>query len=50
MSLDELVSLARQLWVVWLLILFLGIIFFALRPKHKKDFDEASKIPLQDDD
>jgi cbb3-type cytochrome oxidase subunit 3 len=30
--------------------LFLGIIFFALRPKNKKKFDEASQIPLQDDD
>jgi cytochrome c oxidase cbb3-type subunit 4 len=35
---------------VWLMILFLGIIFFALRPKNKEKFDEASQIPLQDDD
>jgi len=50
MSLEELVSLARQLWVVWMMILFVGIIFFALRPKNKKSFDEAAQIPLQDDD
>ncbi|WP_240475005.1 cbb3-type cytochrome oxidase subunit 3 [Terasakiella pusilla] len=50
MSLDDIVSLGRQLWVVWLMFLFLGIIFFALRPKNKKKFDEASQIPLQDDD
>ncbi|GGF72862.1 cbb3-type cytochrome oxidase subunit 3 [Terasakiella sp.] len=50
MSLDDIVSLARQLWVVWLLILFLGIIGFALWPRHKDRFDEAANIPLQDDD
>ncbi|MDV7341150.1 cbb3-type cytochrome c oxidase subunit 3 [Terasakiella sp. A23] len=47
---DDLVSLGRQLWVVWLMFLFLGIIWFALRPKNQKKFDEASQIPLQDDD
>jgi len=50
MSLDEIASIARQLWVVWLLVLFLGIIFFAVRPKNKDRFDEAAQIPLQDDD
>jgi cytochrome c oxidase cbb3-type subunit IV len=33
-----------------MILLFVGIIFFAVRPKNKERFDEAAQIPLQDDD
>lgn len=50
MSMDDIVSFARQFWVVWLMFVFLGIIYYALRSKNQKKFDEAAQIPLQDDD
>lgn len=38
----------RQLWVVWLLLLFLAVIFITFRPKNKKHFEQAAQIPLED--
>jgi cytochrome c oxidase cbb3-type subunit 4 len=40
----------RSLWVVWLMILFAGIVFWAYRPKNKKRFEENARIPFKDDD
>lgn len=50
MSLESIASIAQQLWLVWLFLLFVGIIFFAVRPKNKERFEEAAMIPLRDDD
>jgi cytochrome c oxidase cbb3-type subunit 4 len=47
-SLTDLAAFMRQLWVVWLLLLFLGVCFWALRPKNKDRFEQASRIPLED--
>ncbi|CCQ72122.1 cbb3-type cytochrome c oxidase subunit 3 [Magnetospira sp. QH-2] len=47
-SLQELYQLARSFWVVWLMILFIGIIWWAFRPKNRGLEDHAS-IPLNDD-
>ena len=40
---------ARSLWVVWLMLLFLGIVFWAFRPKNKKRFEDDARIPFKDD-
>ena len=50
MDLQELYLWARQAWVVWLVILFVGILFWAFRPKNKAKFEEAAQIPLRDED
>lgn len=50
MDLTELYTAARSLWVVWLMILFIGIIWWVYRPKNRRRFEEASKIPLREDD
>jgi len=47
---NDIFSFASQIWVVWMMLLFLGIIFFAVRPKNKDRFEEAAQIPLRDDD
>jgi len=39
-----------SLWLVWLIILFVGIVFWAYRPKNKKRFEEAARIPFKDDE
>ncbi|MGB0682695.1 MAG: cbb3-type cytochrome oxidase subunit 3 [Magnetovibrionaceae bacterium] len=50
MGLEELYAYARQLWVVWLMILFGGIVWWAFRPKNKQKFEEQANIPFKDDD
>lgn len=50
MDLQTLSELARDWWVVWLSILFLGIVFWAFRPKNRKRFEDDARIPLKDDD
>lgn len=50
MDLTELYTVARSLWVVWLMILFAGIVWWVYRPKNRRRFEEASRIPLREDD
>lgn len=50
MDLTELYATARSLWVVWLMILFIGIIWWVYRPKNRRHFEDASKIPFREDD
>lgn len=39
----------RQLWVVWLLLLFVGIIAWVFWPRNKKRLERHARIPLDDD-
>ena len=39
-----------QTWgLLYFILLFLGVVLYAFWPSHKKEFDEASRIPLRDD-
>ena len=49
MTFTEIVEIARSLWVVWLMILFGVVVWWAYRPKNRKRFEEAAKIPFKDD-
>jgi cytochrome c oxidase cbb3-type subunit 4 len=49
MDMTALVELARSLWVVWLMAVFLGIVFWAYRPKNKKRFEEDANIIFKND-
>jgi cytochrome c oxidase cbb3-type subunit 4 len=40
---------ARSLWVVWLVILFAVVVWWAYRPKNRKKFEDAAKIPFRED-
>jgi cytochrome c oxidase cbb3-type subunit 4 len=41
----------RQFWVVWLMIIFLGIVVWVLWPRGKgKDLERHGRIPLDEDD
>jgi len=35
-------------WVFWMMAVFFGIIFWALRPKNKGRFEDAGMIPFRD--
>ena len=39
-----------SLWLVVLVILFIGIVVWAFRSKNKARFERDAKIPLKDDD
>ncbi|NJO32405.1 MAG: cbb3-type cytochrome c oxidase subunit 3 [Rhodospirillales bacterium] len=45
----DLAKNARSLWTVWLVLLFAGIAFYALRPRNKKHFEDCSRIPFRND-
>lgn len=36
-------------WTVLLLVVFVGIVIWAYSGARKKDFDEAARLPLDDD-
>jgi len=46
---QEVLSVLRSLWVVWLVLLFLGIVFWAYRPRNRKRLQSHAEIPLRDD-
>lgn len=46
----ELVAWMKSLWVVWLMLVFLGIVFWAFRPKNKRRFESYGEIPLREDE
>ena len=50
MDLSELYVWARQAWVVWLLILFVGIVFWAFRPRNRDKFEGYGNIPFRDEE
>jgi len=37
-------------WTLALFLIFIGIVFWAFSSSRKTSFDDASKIPLEDDD
>ncbi|MQX36933.1 cbb3-type cytochrome oxidase subunit 3 [Roseospira navarrensis] len=49
-SLDQLSDFLRQFWGLWLMLLFLGIVWWAYRPKNKDRFKDDAMIPLRDDE
>jgi cytochrome c oxidase cbb3-type subunit 4 len=41
--------LLHSLWVVWAVLLFAAIAFWAFRPKNRRRFEADAEIPLRDD-
>ena len=37
------------IWTIVLLVLFIGIVLWAWSARRRKDFDEAARLPLDDD-
>ena len=50
MTFEDLVETFRSLWVVWLMLLFLGIVAWAYWPKRKSKLQAHGQIPLRDDE
>lgn len=43
-------ALGHSIWTVLVLIIFIGIVLWAYSGSRKKDFDEAARLALDDDD
>lgn len=50
MTLQAISEFLRSLWGLWLMVLFLGIVFYAFRPRNKDKLESYGDIPLRDDD
>ncbi len=46
---QELYEILRQLWLVWFMGLFVGIVAWAYWPSRRGRLDELANIPLRDD-
>ena len=46
---NDLANFAQTWGLVYFVVMFLGILTYALWPKNKKRFDDAANIPLQED-
>jgi cytochrome c oxidase cbb3-type subunit IV len=42
-------SLGHSIWTVIVFIIFIGIVLWAYSGSRKKDFDEAARLALDDD-
>ena len=49
MDLLSIWELAKTLWLLWLMLLFAGIVFWVYRPKNKQKFEDAARIPFRED-
>ena len=48
MTLEALYEIARSTWVVWMLLLFGGIVLWAFLPRNKKRFEDDASIIFKD--
>lgn len=39
----------RSLWLIWLVLLFALIVWWAYRPKNKTRFEDDAQIPFRDE-
>lgn len=49
MTLETIHELLASVWTVWAVVIFLVIVFWALRPRNRKRFEKDARIPLDDD-
>ena len=40
----------HMIWTLSLIIAFIGIVVWAYSSRRKSDFDEAARLPLEEDD
>ncbi len=49
MDYKTLAEFAQTWGLVYMVIIFIGVLVYALRPGAKKKFDEAARMPLKED-
>ena len=43
-------TLIQSLWTILVMVAFIGIVIWAFSSRRKKDFDEAARLALDDDE
>ncbi len=46
----ELLEIMRASWLIWLIILFVAVLWWAYRPRNKRKWEDAAQIPLRDEE
>ncbi len=44
------IGLVHSIWTILLMAIFIGIVLWAWSGRRKRPFDEAARMPLEDDD
>ena len=47
---EALLPVFKQLWVVWLIILFVGIVVWVYRPSRRRQMEDDARIPVRDEE
>jgi len=48
--LDAIREFFASVWGLWLMAVFVGIVIWAFWPRNRERFEDASRIPLRDDE
>ena len=49
MEYDQVASISQIAALIFFIVLFAGVVLYAFWPGNKKRFDEAARLPLEDD-
>ncbi|BAQ16763.1 cbb3-type cytochrome oxidase subunit 3 [Methyloceanibacter caenitepidi] len=49
MDYEQVASISQVAALIFFIVLFAGVVLYAFWPGNKKRFDEAAKLPLEDD-
>lgn len=49
MSYEEVASLSGTIGLIFFMVLFAGVLVYALWPGNKRKFDDAARMPLKED-
>jgi cytochrome c oxidase cbb3-type subunit 4 len=49
MNLETVHEILTSIWTVWAVLIFAGIVFWALRPANRQRFEKDAQIPLNDE-
>ncbi len=47
---DTLLPLLKQFWVVWMMILFVGIVVWVYWPGRRTEMEDNARIPFRDEE
>ena len=46
----DVIAWIQSIWTIVVMIIFLSVVIWAYSSKRKAEFDEAARLPLDDDD
>lgn len=46
---EQIAAFAQQGGTIYFFVLFLAVLFYAIRPRNKARFDRAAEMPLRED-